>query len=385
VPSSDNGQTYQATLGNPIPGQLLQPAGASAGLRTYVGRSPSFFEPTRKSAYIQRWSLNLQHEFAHRLLVEAGYLGTRGTRLGLAEDLNPTPARYLSTLPTRDQTVIDYLSQSVTNPFFGIAEFQGSNLQNKTVNRAQLLRPYPHFAGVSTTSSGGFTWYHSLQLRVERRFSQGYTLQVSYTWSKFMEAIEKLNPTDLQPHHVISPQDRPQRIVMSGIYELPFGAGKRWLSSGKGVWNLFFGGWSVQGIFQGQSGPPIGFGNIIYTGKLSDLVLSRDQRTVERWFNTDASFEKNSQKQLGSNIRTFPLRLTGLRADGYNNLDLSIFKNFGIYERLKFQLRVEVQDSLNHAMFAAPNAAPTNTLFGSVNAIVGTEQRRINLAGKLMW
>jgi hypothetical protein len=234
-------------------------------------------------------------------------------------------------------------------------------------------------------SDGGFSWYHSMQLRVDKRFSRGYTLQAAYTWSKFMEAVEKLNPTDLAPHHVISDQDRPQRIVLSGIYELPVGKGRRWLASTNAILNGIAGGWSVQGIYQGQSGPPIGFGNILFYGNIQDMVLPRSERTVERWFNTSAGFETNSQKQLASNIRTMPLRFTGLRADGYNNMDLSVFKNFKIHERLSFQLRGEAQDVFNHAMFAAPNTAPANTLFGSVNAIVGTEQRRVTIAGKLSW
>jgi hypothetical protein len=173
--------------------------------------------------------------------------------------------------------------------------------------------------------------------------------------------------------------------VLSGIYELPIGKGRRWLASTNAIANGIGGGWSVQGIYQGQSGPPIGFGNILFHGNIQDIVLPRSERTVERWFNTNAGFETNTQKQLASNIRTFPLRFTGLRADGYNNLDLSAFKNFKIRERLTFQLRGEAQDALNHAMFAAPNTAPTNTLFGSVNATVGVGQRRITVAGKLTW
>ena len=186
-----------------------------------------------------------------------------------------------------------------------------------------------------------------------------------------------LNPTGPGPHHVISPQDRPHHIVVSGIYEFPFRT-RNWT-------NRIFGGWTAQGIYNGQSGPPIGFGNILFYGDMHDIVLPRSERTVERWFNTDAGFEKNSQKALVSNIRTFPLRLTGLRSDGYNNWDLSLFKNIRLREKLTFQLRAEAQDAFNHAMFAAPNAAPANTLFGQVNSIVGTEQRRISLGGKLTW
>ncbi|MDP2998131.1 MAG: hypothetical protein Q8N47_11635 [Bryobacterales bacterium] len=186
-----------------------------------------------------------------------------------------------------------------------------------------------------------------------------------------------LNPTDPGPHHVISPQDRPHHIVVSGIYEFPFRT-RNWT-------NRIFGGWTAQGIYNGQSGPPIGFGNILFYSDIHDIVLPRSERTVERWFNTDAGFEKSPQKALVSNIRTFPLRLTGLRSDGYNNWDLSLFKNIRLREKLTFQLRAEAQDAFNHAMFAAPNAAPANTLFGQVNSIVGTEQRRISVGGKLTW
>ena len=385
TPSLDQGLSFYGTMSNPFPDGLLPAQGSSQGLKTFLGRSPGFATASLRTGYMQRWSFNVQHELPHRVMFEAGYIGNRGTHQGLGEDLNPTPAQYLSTSPVRDQATIDRLGAAVTNPFYGLPEFAGSNLQGKTVGRNQLLRPYPQFAGVSTMSDGGFSWYHSMQLRVDKRFSRGYTLQAAYTWSKFMEAVEKLNPTDIAPHHVISDQDRPQRIVLSGIYELPVGKGRRWLSSTNAILNGIAGGWSVQGIYQGQSGPPIGFGNILFYGNIQDMVLPRSERTVERWFNTSAGFETNSQKQLASNIRTMPLRFTGLRADGYNNMDLSVFKNFKIHERLSFQLRGEAQDVFNHAMFAAPNTAPANTLFGSVNAIVGTEQRRVTIAGKLSW
>ena len=98
-----------------------------------------------------------------------------------------------------------------------------------------------------------------------------------------------------------------------------------------------------------------------FNGDIHDIVLPESERTVDRWFNTDAGFEKNNSKQLASNLRTFPLRLTGLRADGYNSFDLSAMKNFALTEKLRFPLRAEAQDALNHAMFAVPNTTPTST------------------------
>jgi hypothetical protein len=144
------------------------------------------------------------------------------------------------------------------------------------------------------------------------------------------------------------------------------------------------GGWSVNAIYQWQSGPPIGFGNVLYRGVLADLVLPYSDRRVEQWFRTD-QFERRSTAQLESNVRVFPLRLTGLRADGWNTWDLALFKEIRFAERLKLQLRAEAVDALNHAMFAAPNTAPVNTAFGTVAATIWTEQRKITVAGKLFW
>ncbi len=380
TPSLDNGFTFKATLANPLPDGILEPQGSAAGLATLVGRSPSFFLPTRHTGYMQRWSSTLQRSLMRNTLLEIGYMGNRGTGLGVPEEFDPVPAQYLSRLPDRDATVINQLTRQVTNPFYNMPEFAGGGLTGRTVQALQLLRPYPQFTGIITTSSGGFSWYHSLQVRLDRRFANGFTVSGAYTFSKFMEAIQKLNVTDLAPTHVISPQDRPQRFILSGIYEFPFGKGRRWVHSG--IASFVFGGWSGQAVWLLQSGAPINFGNIIFNGDIHDIPLPADQRKIERWFNTDAGFEKNSAKALAQNIRTFPLRFNGIRADGYNNWDMSVSKNFRIREKYTLQLRGEAQDAMNHPVFAAPNAAPANLNFGAITGNAAPEQRRINMVAK---
>jgi len=145
VATENNGQTFVATLSDPFPAGFLEPEGASAGLRTFLGRSPAFFTPERSHGYAQRWSLLIQRELGAGVLAEAGYAGGRGTRLGAASDYDVVPARYLSRSAERDQATIDFLSANVTNPFRGMTDFAGSAWQqSSTIQRSQLLTPFPH-------------------------------------------------------------------------------------------------------------------------------------------------------------------------------------------------------------------------------------------------
>ena len=94
--------------------------------------------------------------------------------------------------------------------------------------------------------------------------------------------------------------------------------------------------------------------------------LPKDQRNVDRWFNIDAGFNRNTATQLASNIRTFPSRFSGVRADGPNNWDISFIKNTQIKEGTQLQFRAEAINALNHPQFTAPNTTVTSTAFGTV-------------------
>jgi hypothetical protein len=108
-------------------------------------------------------------------------------------------------------------------------------------------------------------------------------------------------------------------------------------------------------------------------------------RTIDRWFNTDG-FERNNQRQLANNLRTLPCRFSGVRADGINVWDLSVQKNFRLWERLTAQLRGEAEGAMNTPNFSGPNLTPTSTLFGRVTATqTGQEERRIFVGLKLLW
>jgi hypothetical protein len=182
-----------------------------------------------------------------------------------------------------------------------------------------------------------------------------------------MEATGFLNETHPVPAPAISDQDRPHRMVGSAIYELPFGRRKRWASGWTGAAGALSSGWQVQGIYRWQSGATLGFGNALFYGDIKELPLARGERAINRWFNTDG-FEKTSNRQLVYNIRTFPLRFSGVRAAGLNMWDLSMSKNTRLRERASAQFRAEFINALNHTHFASPNTSPSNTAFGAIAA-----------------
>ncbi|MGH9839584.1 MAG: TonB-dependent receptor domain-containing protein [Blastocatellia bacterium] len=385
IPSLNNGLTFQAPLTNPFPLGLELPSGSSAGPRTSLGRGISFFDERSVNPYMQRWSLSVQRELPGKILLDLTYVGNRGTHLGATRDLNALPAQYLSTSSERDQARIDFLGRQVINPFFGISEFAGTGLSGQRVALSQLLRPYPHFTGVTVRLPDGYSYYHSLQVEVEKRLSRGFTFSASWTYSKFMEATAYLNASDPLPEKVISDQDYPHRLVISGIYELPFGKGKRFAGDANRLLDALIGGWQLQGLFEGQSGQALGFGNAIFRGDLKNIVLPRGERTAERWFNVDAGFERDPLRQLGSNLRRFPTRFSGIRGDGINNIDLSLFKNYRLSESKTLQFRIESFNALNHVQFDSPNTGPTSGGFGAITAEAGHGQRQLIFSLKFLY
>jgi hypothetical protein len=125
----------------------------------------------------------------------------------------------------------------------------------------------------------------------------------------------------------------------------------------------------VQAIYQVQSGAPLGFGNAIFSGNLHDIPLSGADRSIYQWFNVNAGFERDSKKQLASNVRTLPTRFSGIRGPIMNNWDISFLKNTALTEGLNLQFRAELINAFNHTQFDIPNTTPSSTSFGRISAI----------------
>jgi hypothetical protein len=380
--SNDNGLTFATTLANPFPGGVNTPVGPGEGGATSLNQNITFFNPNPLTPTNQRWQFSLQREFAAGFVVDAAYVGSRGSRMEITRDLNTLPRQFLSTGAFRDDTWRTYLVGTVANPFKGLLKGTAANNSlntSSTIARSQLLRTYPEFGQVNTTTNQGYSWYHSLQVSVQKRFSKGYMVAGTYTFSKFMQATEYLNASDPMPIETISDMDTPHRVTVSPIWELPFGRGRKFGAGANSVVSTIISGWQLQGIYTFQSARPIPFSNNMFFGDFSKLRLPVSEQTVDHWFaNTAAAGWVTTAAQVidtNTQLRTFPLRFGFIRSDPLNNFDISVLKNTRVAEGKNVQLRFEAINAMNHPNFAAPVGTATDSNFGKVTAIQNYTRR----------
>ena len=399
--TQNNGLTFQSTLANPYPLGVLQPAGNALGPNTFLGQGLSRFMPLDiQESQLSRYLVNLQRELPHEWMVEVGYAGSHGYHLTTNEELDAIPAQYLSASRVRDDATITYLTTLVPNPFAGLLP-TGST--GATIQRQQLLRPFPQFTSVPTYGSDGTSQYNSVQTRVEKRYSRGYSIIGTYTWSHFTERVFRLNPTDPTFENRLARDDVPHRVTTSIVYELPFGKGKTWASNAGGVLDALIGGWSVNAFGQLQSGRPLDFEgrNIYFNGDLSALKAhySNDSDVpvfdVSGFYFHDAAVQTNGvddpvkqradpRIRLADNLRYFPSRVDGLRSPFLNLWDISLVKQVPLSGRVRAQFNVEFLNAFNEVVFNDANTDPTNANFGKVTS-QNNLPREIQLAAKIVF
>ena len=407
------GGLVEATLANPFPTGLTTITGNSLGSSTAFGQNVEFLTPHPHTPYNERFNFGVQRQLG-QFIVALDYVGNHGVHLPTGQisqgtntggyEYNNVPVQYYSTVDgAYDQAEnIRLATTTVTNPFYKLLPANSANnLGSSTVAVAQLLRPYPEYASINAFLTGGMSIYHSLQAQAQRRFVNGLSLTAAFTWSRTMDATTYLNPTDTSPWYGVSAVDRPLRYSMSTIYELPFGKGHHFLSSGHSILAAVVGGFQVQGIYQIQSGAPLSFTrNDVYYGNNnpgdSHFTRAQYKRTIGSngvgyWFDTSKWLQtaSNPTAVAGVNavqacpttttaicqfafpgtyqIRHFPLRFNTLRADNLNQADVGVQRQFQLPKEFGvFQLRMEAINVLNHPVYSSPNIDPTNSLFGEI-------------------
>lgn len=386
-----------ATLSNPFPTGLLQPAGSSLGLQTFLGQTITFLDPQMKDPYSLRWNVGIQHTLSPNTLLEILYIGNHAVHLPIQiTQLNGISRQFLSTSPVRDNAVISAMGSSIANPFYGL--ILSGTPAGATTNIAQVLARYPEFPlgytnGGFTGSGGvmeqnnpvGSSYYESLNIHILKRLSSGLSLTGNYIYSRLMDEDTWLNDTDPRPEKRVGVFDHTHRFVIASSYDLPVGRGRR-VDLHSRLLNTVFAGWLLNGIYTLQSGQPVTWmgtssttiGDVPYFGAPIDYNA---RRTDGPAFNLSAFTPPVCQAMSGSalascitanqfsyHVRTFDTTFSSIRGDITNQVNASVLKRFEIREKMYLQMRFETFNLFNHPSFGFPNVAPTKSAFGLITS-----------------
>jgi hypothetical protein len=302
--------------------------------------SPATMDSDYHMPYSQQYNAGVEHELINDVVVEIGYVGNMGTRLSRSRNINAA-------------------TPSATG-------FSASR------------RPFSWLGNLSYRESTARSYYHSGQVRVEKRFSHGYSLLSSYTWGKAIDndsgsegagGAGPQDPNELNANKGLSSFDVRHRYSLSYTAQLPVGAGKRFGAAWPKAAQFALGGWEIAGIWTMQTGRPI---TVTYSGDnsgtgnnndrpnlIGDANLPADQRTPDRWFNIDA-FVMPARGVFGNAGRGV------VEGPGYQNMDFSIKKDFHIGENQNVQFRAEFFNFTNHPNFDYPNRTVNNSQFGKI-------------------
>jgi hypothetical protein len=375
----------RAVLSDPYPSSgpnanpLVEPAGKANGIYSVVGTGApnegSFFQQNFRQGINDRFNVSLQREIFSRIVVDATFFMNFGHNHPVNRNVNLTDPR----IGFDAQSAIN---QSVPNPFFGLpANIVPGPLRNqRNVNVSQLIRPYPFYNDINLLGEGvGGQRYNAFQLKIQRPFANGFNFLLGYNNNRG-KAEEYYDDVDQFDQNLDYQRDTfsGQTLTLGGIYELPFGRGRRFGAGAPKALDAIFGGWSISGIYRYQSGQLLSFRTnpAVVSG---DPVL--DNPTRQRWFNTDAF-----SRLPAFTRRQNPWIFDDLRGPSFSNLDMTLNKLVPITERLKLELRMEAYNLSNSFMGQNPITDVNSGSFGAVNAQLVTHSgRELQYSLRLIW
>jgi hypothetical protein len=357
----------------------------------------------------QSWSFGIEREVPWNILIDAEYVGKKGSNLYLGGDnysLNHLPDSIASQIPANPgawlnsgpipsdlQTSIEGLTPSYSNGFWG---------GQWPVYNGYL--PYPQYG---TTSWGGNllqntdppignSIYNGFSLRVEKRFSQGLQFLGTYTNQKSIDnaslagnsvyingtagatLAQIQDPNCTACERSLSQFDISQIFQLTAVYEVPFGHGKRFGGGMNKIADAALGNWQVNGVYRWDTGQPL----ILYlNGGVNVPTFGNQRADLNAPLERASDWSPSSYFSCGTCtteatapaayvLGTAPRVLPNIRAPGTNNLSASIFKEFPLQfrEGARLQFRAESFNALNHVQFAAPNTTVNGGAFGEISS-----------------
>ena len=345
---------YPNVLGNtatsPIQLKNLWEPFPAAGNYTYFQQpgwqaNAQVNSPDNVSPRTQQWTFDTQYALTSSTLLDIGYVGSRAYHENGYLYFN---AGYLPTVagdPCNIYRSSDEAAQASPN-CLNDPNFQPVNTRN----------PYPNLGPRSYSNSNTFwSTYNSLQVRLNKRFDNGFQYQLNYTWSRALDTLSVIglqfgsnsfiqNPHDIGAEYGPSNFDQTHRVVGTGSYEVPVGKGRRW---DFGKWNYLAGGWQVSGIYTVSSGFP--YSIYAYSGGNDQLGLTRQDAVRANVVGNPNSGSTSIYQEFNTSAFSVPIPGTfgdlgrnTMRTPFYYDLDMAFGKNFSIKERAQLKYKFEV-------------------------------------------
>ncbi len=407
--------------GNPFPSGVNPPTGNTLGLLTNVGNSMTIDFPQRKIPRSQIFSFGLQRELPGHMVLDVSYDGNYTDRLRNGTASSSGGSVWLNGYMPLSQYQLginnaNYFNKQVPNPYYKVVP-TGTTMGNPTVPAYYLMTPtYSQFHIVGQADDPlGKERYNALQVKLNKRLygaATGLSFQVAYTYSKTMQDNGYINGwpyQDAQLLYQLVPTDRTHVFTMTTEYALPVGQGKKYMAHG--ILGQIVNGWNINYVFSAQTGFPLGISQSftyecqhpyapnggptntdylynIYPFTFTNPVTGASQSSSGGCWVPNSSI---SQYFLGS----LPQRIGQVRAPTAPDLDVSVLKNFSIWESVKLQFRADAFNITNTAIRQAvdtnPNDGPLKyvgglpTGFGTVNQNQYNFPRIIQLSLKVLF
>ncbi len=388
------------------------------------GKSP-VYRPTYANhlSYTQQWNLTVERKITSSSFVSVAYVGNKGTHLPSSlQPLNYLNPALLTSMGSTELNTVFQPGQTslygVSVPYSNWAQ-QLNSVGNCAPTVAQAMVAYPQFCGGLTglNENQGTSMYNSLQVNFQKNFSNGVYLQANYTYARLTTDSASttqsasagygavgaiINPYQGSRNKSLSPDDIPNTIAVMGSYNLPFGAGKKWLNN-PGFLNYVAGGWILSTSMKFTSGQPLYFWDSTVCGVPSQfqavcipgitgnvLAQSWGSANVNKPMFNASAFEPSSMFANGNYLGIGP-RVSSVRGSPYRDTNLSIAKKFVVKERFTTEIRAEIFNVLNNHYFTCDGQAfgdcipfnndPSSANFGAWNGTV-TQPRNIQLVGR---
>jgi Carboxypeptidase regulatory-like domain/TonB dependent receptor len=368
----------QMRLNSPFPSTnpVIPAYQKTLGRYTALGDSLSYYSPDRPRQSSDRINFTIQRQLPQGMVLDATYyLNLSGYVYDTARNINLVDPNisYQSKAATNVQ---------VPNPFYNILttdKFPGPLRFQPTVSALSLMKPYPQYGSIVVTDGqpGGNMRYQSLQFKLQRSFTKGYSMLFGYNYhyeqdqryyddrAVFAQSYSWIN----------SPASR-HRLSLAGVWEVPLGKGRAFMSGAPRIVDALIGGWNLTPIATWRSGRFLQFGGLVVNG---DPVISGP--TPGRWFNT-AAFSQLPAYTPRSNPWLYP----GLTGPGQLVVNASLVKDFAITEKIKFELRADSFNLLNNITWGDPTTNFFSSTFGqTTNQLANTFGRRTQLGLRIQF